>query len=295
MSTRLDKKDIYTAAQLTGISARCDWFIHDRYILKNKDIPSTIFISNYKGYNSIPYFIDTILPTLSSPTIVIIASEDFTFPTGSGDLRANHVAHMQDKIQQFIDHPLIIRIYVENLDTLHPKLTPIPLGIHPVWAPWYTNTFNTDIVVTSNRPILAFCCHRTHAWGPQQFIDRVNVSELAKTVWSDFTEQYDGLPLHIFKEKLLSSKFTICVHGGGIDPSPRAWEALLCGSIPIMQHSTLDAAYSRFPVFYVDEWDISEEKLNTWWDNNYNSIDRKKVLEMLSLDYWWDIIQTGKA
>lgn len=59
----------------------------------------------------------------------------------------------------------------------------------------------------------------------------------------------------------------ICVHGGGIDPSPRAWEALLCGCIPIMQSTTLDEAYSQFPVIFVDKWDsdtITKEKIANW-------------------------------
>ena len=48
--------------------------------------------------------------------------------------------------------------------------------------------------------------------------------------------------------------FIACVHGAGIDPSPKAWEALLVGTIPIIQHSTLDNAYERLPVMFVNEW-----------------------------------------
>ena len=32
------------------------------------------------------------------------------------------------------------------------------------------------------------------------------------------------------------------------DPSPKAWEALLVGTIPVIEHSTLDDAYSQLPV-----------------------------------------------
>lgn len=48
--------------------------------------------------------------------------------------------------------------------------------------------------------------------------------------------------------------FIACIHGGGIDPSPKAWEALMVGTIPIIQHSTLDDAYSRLPVMFVHDW-----------------------------------------
>ncbi len=45
-----------------------------------------------------------------------------------------------------------------------------------------------------------------------------------------------------------------CVHGSGIEPSPKAWEAVLIGCIPIIQHSTLDDAYEKLPVVFIHEW-----------------------------------------
>ena len=33
-----------------------------------------------------------------------------------------------------------------------------------------------------------------------------------------------------------------------LDPSPKAWEAIIAGTIPIIEHSTLDDAYSQLPV-----------------------------------------------
>ena len=36
-----------------------------------------------------------------------------------------------------------------------------------------------------------------------------------------------------------------------IDPSPKAWEALLVGTIPVLEHSALDDAYSQLPVWNI--------------------------------------------
>ena len=63
-----------------------------------------------------------------------------------------------------------------------------------------------------------------------------------------------GIPHRDFLAMTASFPFITCVHGGGIDPSPKAWEALLVGTIPIIQQSTLDDAYERFPVMFVHEW-----------------------------------------
>jgi hypothetical protein len=53
----------------------------------------------------------------------------------------------------------------------------------------------------------------------------------------------------------MNASFTACAHGGGIDPSPKAWEAVMMGTIPIIQHSTLDDAYAQLPVVFIDDWD----------------------------------------
>ena len=65
---------------------------------------------------------------------------------------------------------------------------------------------------------------------------------------------------------LQSVPFVACAHGGGIDPSPKAWEAIMAGTIPIVQHSPLDDAYAQLPVAFVNSWEEllqpeSEEKL----------------------------------
>ncbi len=63
-----------------------------------------------------------------------------------------------------------------------------------------------------------------------------------------------GLPHKDFLKMVASYPFIACIHGGGIESSPKAWEALLVGTIPIIQHSTLDDAYERFPVMFVKDW-----------------------------------------
>jgi hypothetical protein len=64
--------------------------------------------------------------------------------------------------------------------------------------------------------------------------------------------------------------FILCVHGGGLDPSPKAWESMIVGTIPIILHSTLDDAYVRFPLIILQSWDELffhsniTELLETW-------------------------------
>ncbi len=249
---------------------------------------------------TLQYFTKEVLPSISSPFVLVIASEDYTFPSGLKDARYNPFTTDESKVmvQNMINNPLILHIFVENLDTLHPKLTPIPLGIllynqqhrYAINATKLSVSFDTrSIDVYSRNRMPGF-----HA----QWEDRRRVELYCKTVWSSFAKLHeDEISPVVLYEYMGKSKFCICVHGGGIDPSPKAWEAILCGAIPILEHSTLDAAYSRLPVVYVDAWTpdaITPQKCKEWlaaMRPYYEDPEKRaKVLEMLYIDYWWNII-----
>jgi hypothetical protein len=197
-----------------------------------------------------------------------------------------------------INNDLIEKIYVENLDTLHPKLIPIPLGIYPPYYPEYVSAYmplQLELNLSSERPIDVFCGVHAIRDGPQ-WENRKIVANLCKTEWKSFVTWSEPTSIENFRDILLQSKFVLCVHGGGFDPSPRAWESLLCGCIPIILSTTLDDAYSKFPVIFVDKWDsdtITKDKLDVW-AKKYEYIRdvsyRKSLLHKLSINYWWDQI-----
>jgi len=88
---------------------------------------------------------------------------------------------------------------------------------------------------------------------------------------SNFTAE--GVAHDTYIALLKSVPFVACAHGGGLDPSPKAWEAIMAGTIPIIQHSPLDDAYSQLPVAFVHSWEdllqpeseaVLEELLKGW-------------------------------
>ena len=131
MNTRLTKRNIYTQNDLTGISKRCDWFINGTQLLQinNDNDPQYIFLTAYNGNIGIKHLVNTIIGQLKTPFVLIIASEDYTFPSGKGDVRANIYNDCQDLIQILTGHPLLVHIFVENLDIKHEKMSAIPLGL----------------------------------------------------------------------------------------------------------------------------------------------------------------------
>ena len=286
MSTRIRGK------RLDGISKKCDWFIGSRAVRKNTEIPKTIFLSSYSPGN-FSFFVDTILPTLKEDFVLIIANSSKTFPVGDKSLRYKKFM-TEDNLKRYptlMANKYLKCCFVENLDRVRKGLQPLPLGMLP---------YNEIIkplprVSFRNRLTKAMCIQRQRK-GPQ-FKERSEVTKKSKTIWKEFVNYRGSCSRPEFLNYLKKHSFCICVHGNGIDPSPKAWEALAMGCIPIVRHSTLDQAYSRFPIAFVDSWDkksITLKKLQKWRDELRPRFEdpklRAEVIKMLSIDYWWDII-----
>jgi hypothetical protein len=92
------------------------------------------------------------------------------------------------------------------------------------------------------------------------------VAALAKGRWSGFCDHLDReAHARAFRRLLSPYAFILWPQGGGLDPSPKAWEALLAGFIPIVQRAPTSEANAHLPVHFVDAWVpevLSEDRLN---------------------------------
>ena len=190
---------------------------------------------------------------------------------------------------------------MENLDVFPGKnrawlkLKPLPLGILPSAAAKFENKLlhiiNFDL---PHRIHKCFCCHRIRS-GKGQWSERAKVTNRCLKDWVGLTDSFQELENDQFMDALSCYNFTICVHGGGIDPSPRAWEAIIRGSIPIIRESPVAEAYRVLPVVIIPTFDdpkaISLEKMDYWLAKFRGWYEipglRRKVMERLSMDYWW--------
>jgi len=303
MCTRLPKLDTYSIENLSGLAARCDWFINGCQLLNitNTETPRTIFVTGYRGGDGINHLAMQLLPKLTTKFVLIVASEDYTFPYGKGDVRYHTYMNSQEQIIQIINSPLLIHIFVENLDEPNnPKMSPIPLG---TIIPNMKIDINDPQILNINmhkKIVMCFCAHRIRN-NTTQWDDRKKVKSycIKKGQWHKFVKYIDGkIPRPVFLKELKKAKFCLCVHGGGYDPNPRFTESILAGAIPIIQHSPLDKVFSMFPVVFIDKWtspdtlsqEFLEQKLAELRPFYENSDKRRTVLRMLTLDYWWDII-----
>ena len=95
--------------------------------------------------------------------------------------------------------------------------------------------------------------HNESAASAAQFADRTRTVGYCQEggPWHSFadlgTGKTTGVGHEAYLRQLQGVSFVLCTHGGGIDPAPKAFEALVAGAIPIIQSSALDA--SNFETF----------------------------------------------
>jgi hypothetical protein len=300
-SIRLEEKSKYNINDLTGIANKCDMFIcnNDVIYINETDIPRVIFIKT--EYSSIKTFIFKVKPMINWPIVLIIGGDDYTFPKGTGDMRINYYSKDQNLVNELIDSEIINRIWVENLDTYHAKLRPLPTGYHDIRNLTKYSLYKPYLSITNinyaNRSSNIFCCHIIRDDTSQWDIRKL-VTQFALTKWKEYVNYVEDINDEQYINYLIQSKFCLCVEGGGIDPSPKAWQALICGCVPIIKSSTLNEAYKRFPIIFIDTWTediISEERIKEWeikYEKFYSDDNNRiEVLRMLKLDYWWNLIQ----
>lgn len=293
---------------LSGIAARCDWAVlsdwHEPQCVlrrvRNTETPEHIFLSMRQAYFALPYFTNHVLPKLTRPFILVSGSEDLTFPRQIDQRWRPFNKSEQADIHAILDHPLLKHWVAENLDlSAHPKLAPLPVGMVFSDQPKIRDHIEIPSVTPLRERSLSVLSGHRERPGPQ-WETRRSVSALARSAWKDFCTQLEE---DVCEAEFLAltqrHAFILCVEGGGLDPAPKAWQALLHGTIPIVRRTPLEAAYRHLPIAWVEDWTeaaLSPDRLAKWRDRLGWAFDtprgRAQTLNRLSLQYWWEYIQT---
>ena len=292
--------------QITGIAARCDWQVMSctaggsRLFRNSIENPRTIFLSLRGFYPALEYFMREVLPAVRTQFVLISGSEDITIPNQIDRRWPAFDDTQQGVIEQIRSDERLIAWYAENLDELRPKMKPLPTGY--VFAGSGAPIDFVEVAKTSlsNRPLKAFCAHRIRTGA--QWAPREQVSKLCQCDWKSFTTLLQKeVPVEGFMAYVRAHPFVLCVEGGGLDPSPKAWLTLALGSIPVMRRSATTAAYeSVLPVVLVDNWEAKALSISLMWEWRnqlspwfYRGELREHLEYKLSIDYWWGRIQSA--
>lgn len=291
---------------VTGVASLCDWVIlsdtvHPKINVRRRrqtSEPCHIFLSLRNAPEAICFFATKILPALRQPYVLVSGSEDVTIPNQTDQRWPSFKAEVHQALDEIENHDLLLHWFAENLDARwSKKVSPLPTGrVFP------ENRSNSRLrcprsTRICDRPLRVFCGHRIREG--RQWEPRKKVTNLAKNQWSVFSEVLeDFVSEKTFADFLKAYPFVLCVEGGGLDPSPKAWHAIQCGALPVIRKTATWDAYRQLPCVGVDFW--SEDQLNlptleSWrmeWKPHFEQPHlRALILRKLSLGYWWEKIQ----
>ncbi len=299
-NTRLFPKHEGAAAyRLTGIAARCDWVLltdslGEPELRGDPSIqPRTVFVSMRSFNDALPYFCANILPRIRNRFVLVSGSEDVTVPNQTDVRWRPNNSDERRAIRAISEDERLIHWFVENRDEVLPNTSSLPVGY--VFAEGQSNRVRVAEPATAlaDRPLAFLCAHQVRD-GAQWDVRR-NVTRLCRDYYQEFATVVDEtLSPEAFIAAVRRHPFALCVQGGGLDPSPKAWTCIANGTIPIIKSSPLDDAYRQLPVAFVEDWDekcLTPSRLSKWIEvlSPYYEVPalRRNVLDKLSLDYWW--------
>jgi len=111
-----------------------------------------------------------------------------------------------------------------------------------------------------------------------------------ESIYKKYTEFYNILKNY---------KFLICPHEATIDPSPRVWEALALGVIPVMIYNPLtENLYKGLPIWFIENWGqiYNRDTTDTFFlESKYRELMMKSPYTSYNLtpDYWFDRIKNA--
>jgi hypothetical protein len=279
---------------LAPIAHWADWSLHRQGFNGNtKKQPKLIFVK--ADISFLNTFYNKHLPLIDSSTryTLITGDSDATIPRQIDRRFAKHDETMIKMLKSIHDDPRLIGWHAQNLDAAWPKQSPIPLGF---WEEGGTDLYRKVLqgsprVGIREKQLKAFLAHRLRP--RPQWLKRHVATQKALNEWKDHVDYFVEVPPSDFFLKISRYSFVMCVGGGGLDPSPKAWTAMLAGAIPIIEVNKTTEAYRDLPVIFVESWEtpnLNSEDMHQWREElapYFEQADlRMRVLQQLSMGYW---------
>ena len=176
---------------------------------------------------------------------------------------------------QMLEHPHLLRWFAQNAN--HPRIIPLPLGVpNRRWPHGNTTAFAgascppDEQFQVYNRPFA-----RTHSL-------RSSVHEHFRAMPGCRTfDVRMSFAAHL--HQLACSSWTVCPPGRGID-THCTWEALMLGSRPVVQNSSLAPLYAHEPNIRV-ELDLQATRDLPFVPPS--NMSKRTASLLVTFDYWW--------
>lgn len=214
-------------------------------------------------------FAQLILPHIKNKIVLITHNGDYC---------------VDDRYINIINDEKIIHWFGQNVNIIHPKVTPVPIGIaNSQWKHGNLQTLQNviDMKIPKTKLIYVNFTVETNS----------KIREPVKKILIDNGYTYTNPKLDNLKylEELSSHKFAVSPEGNGFD-CHRIWECLYLGVIPIVMDIVAYKSYDSLPILKINDWNvISDDFLNEQYE-----IMSKKTYDMslISFKYWENLIKS---
>lgn len=231
----------------------------------------TIFV----GMPYLNFFLGTILPHIRTKFILITSN-------GSGTITEKHLPYLNNNY--------LHAWFGRNMVISHPKIQKIPLGF--CWFEKTAEYYPTLKKYLSQTNLNSFFAAKpTHTYLNIAITHSLRTLIQQKFANVAFCKVSNRLPFPNYFHELVSARFIISPRGYNIDCF-RHYEALIAGSIPVIEAHGIEEVYADLPVIIVNSYEqVTEQFLNDQFEamktKNYN-------LNKLHADYWLDLIRNAQ-
>lgn len=228
-------------------------------------------------------FFETLHPQIVSNYILITHNSDYS-PIY---LKAHHNPWRGDDMSHYLEDPKLVVWFAQNIDYVHPKLKPIPIGI----ANSYTKHGDVGDFLKATKRVPYFRIRFNKIYLNFSINNNAPERQAAMAFFSQqpFAHRANFKPLAEYLEEMKHYRYVVNPPGNGLD-CHRIWESLLLGCVPIMKHSLLDPMFEDLPVIFVNDWsEVTEQFL----DQQYSALRaRSYKFEKTRADYWINLIKS---
>lgn len=240
-------------------------------------------VSIYLCTDSIVLFTNEVLPKISRPFVLV---------SGDSDLSVNNKTIVN--IDALLSSRYLSMWYAQNLDYVHPKVEPMPIGLdfHSAWQnPRHYRGQN--IIPAHQEGELRRICRTSMKFSERKPL--VMCDWIGHSSYGDREEARHGipdearvvpthrLPRHELWHEYAKYAFVASPFGVGLD-CHRTWEALAMGCVPIVKRSPLLPLFKGMPVLIVEGW--SEITADYLKEQQTLFAARKFDYSKLFLSYW---------
>jgi hypothetical protein len=217
-------------------------------------------------------FFESMHPKILEPYILLTHNSDDSFPEAF-EIYLN-------------DEKLAYWFTTNNSLPLHQKMVSIPIGIANAYWPHGNKDVFLDVmgqeVEKKHMLIMNF---------ETQTNSQKRLPILKNFAKKNFCYNPPKKKLQPYLLDMKSSYFVLSPVGNGLD-CHRTWEALLLGTVPIVESTTLNSMYKDLPVLIVD--DLKNVNLELLKEKLVEFFDQEFVMKKTQMNYWKIVLDEKK-